>query len=180
VKGSQILINLAKSCPQHNFLVYKSWGFSDAIGKEMNDLQNITIRPSCKDMEEAWRDIKVLLVPSLWLEAWGIVLIEAHLRGIPVISSDAGALPEAMLGLDPIVPVKPLDGQRDHNGEYIVPAQSIEPWIKTVNTLMNSRIEYETLSIKVRETTAQWLEKMDETALETWLLELAIRSNKAD
>jgi hypothetical protein len=61
-------------------------------------------RAPCTDMEEAWRDIKVLIVPSLWFEAWGIVVIEAHLRGIPVIASDAGALTEAMLGLDYIVP----------------------------------------------------------------------------
>ncbi|KAH7093471.1 hypothetical protein FB567DRAFT_434387 [Paraphoma chrysanthemicola] len=180
VKGSHILLNLAKSCPQHNFLVYKSWGFSDEIGKQMKDLQNITVRPSCKDMEEAWRDIKILLVPSLWLEAWGIVLIEAHLRGIPVISSDAGALPEAMLGLDHIVPVEPLDGQRDHNGEYFVPAQSIEPWIKMVDILTSSKIEYERLSAEVREKTAQWLEKVDEAALEIWLSELAMRSKKID
>jgi glycosyltransferase involved in cell wall biosynthesis len=72
-------------------------------------------------MEEAWRDIKVLLVPSIWLEAWGIVVIEAHLRGIPVISSNAGALPEAMLGLDYIVPVNPIKGERDKTGAYIVP-----------------------------------------------------------
>jgi hypothetical protein len=42
VKGSQIFINLAKVCPQFDFLVYKSWGFDDEIGKQMNDLQNMT------------------------------------------------------------------------------------------------------------------------------------------
>lgn len=42
VKGSPILINLAKSCPRYDFLVYKSWGFDDKIGKQMRDLQNLT------------------------------------------------------------------------------------------------------------------------------------------
>jgi hypothetical protein len=42
VKGSQIFINLAKACPQFDFLVYKSWGFDDEINKQMKDLQNMT------------------------------------------------------------------------------------------------------------------------------------------
>lgn len=31
-----------------------------------------------------------VLAPSLWLEAWGMVVTEALLRGIPAIISDAG------------------------------------------------------------------------------------------
>jgi glycosyltransferase involved in cell wall biosynthesis len=129
-------------------------------------------------MEEAWRDIKVLLVPSIWLEAWGIVLIEAHLRGIPVISSNAGALPEAMLGLDYIVPVNPIEGKRDEEGAYIVPEQDIRTWVTTVHKLMNDRSEYEKLSNKVRSKTEQWLENIDEAALEQWLLDLMVNKNK--
>ena len=129
-------------------------------------------------MEEAWHDIKVLLVPSFWLEAWGIVVIEAHLRGIPVISSNTGALPEAMLGLDYIVPVNPIGGKRDEEGAYTVPEQDIRPWVKTVNKLMNDRSEYEKLSIKVRDTAEQWVKDLDETALENWLVDSAVNSNK--
>ncbi|KAM3068412.1 hypothetical protein ACMFMF_009227 [Clarireedia jacksonii] len=172
VKGVQILVGLAKLCPQHKFLVYKSWGFDSKCGQQMKALKNIIIRPPCKDMEEAWRNIKVLLVPSLWFEAWGIVTIEAHLRGIPVISSDAGALPEAMLGLDHIVPVNPIQGDRDEEGAYIVPVQDLAPWVSVVNRLMSDKAEYERLSNKVRSTTEQWLKNIDETALEKWLIGL--------
>lgn len=123
-------------------------------------------------MEEAWRDMKVLLVPSLWLEAWGIVVIEAHLRGIPVIASDSGALPEAMLGLDYIVPVTSIDGRRDDKGGYIMPEQDITPWVTAVNKLMNNKLEYEELSMNVRNTTEQWLKNVDETGLENWLTKI--------
>lgn len=128
-------------------------------------------------MEEAWRDIKVLLVPSIWFEAWGMVLVEAHLRGIPVISSNAGAMPEAMLGLDYIVPVNTIKGERDEKGAYIVPEQDIGPWVKTLTKLMNNKSEYEKLSTKVRDTTGQWLRNMDDLALEKWLLGLMVNSN---
>ena len=57
----------------------------------------------------------LVLAPSLWLEAWGMVVTEAALRGLPTIVSDAGGLPEAGLGLSRVVPVKaiivPLDAE---------------------------------------------------------------------
>lgn len=42
VKGSGILVNLAKACPHLDFLVYKSWGFDEELGRQMEDSQNIT------------------------------------------------------------------------------------------------------------------------------------------
>lgn len=125
-------------------------------------------------MEEAWRDIKLLLVPSLWFEAWGIVVIEAHLRGIPVISSNVGALPEAMLGLDYVIPVTPIEGKRDEEGTYIVPEQDTRLWVATVNKVMNDRSEYEKLSATVRDVTERWLKNIDEAAMEKWLTDLVV------
>jgi glycosyltransferase involved in cell wall biosynthesis len=138
------------------------------------------MRPSCTDMDEAWRAIKVLLVPSVWYDAWGIVVIEAHLRGIPVICSDAGALPEAMRNLAHGIPVKPISGARDVHGTYIVPEQDIEPWVKTLNELMSDRALYDELAAEVRTKTVKWLRDMDETALERWMLGLKIGSGKCN
>jgi hypothetical protein len=42
VKGAQVLVSIAKSCPQYDFLVYKSWGFDNEIGKQLKNLQNMT------------------------------------------------------------------------------------------------------------------------------------------
>lgn len=120
----------------------------------------------------------MLLVPSVWYEAWGIVVIEAHLRGIPVICSNAGALPEAMRGLDYIIPVNAINGDRDANGIYVVPDQDIEPWAGALNELMTNRVLYEKLSSEVREKTGQWLRDMDVTALERWLLGLEMKMKK--
>jgi glycosyltransferase involved in cell wall biosynthesis len=135
-------------------------------------------RAPCTDMEEAWRDIKVLIVPSLWFEAWGIVVIEAHLRGIPVIASDAGALTEAMLGLDYIIPVNPIPGERDEEGEYIIPEQKVWPWIGAVNRLMGDKAEYERVSNEVRSVTERWLGDSDERALEEWLLGMLCKGRR--
>ena len=135
-------------------------------------------RPSCTNMDEAWQAIKVLLVPSVWYEAWGIVVIEAHLRGIPVICSNAGALSETMRGLDHVIPVNAIGGERNADGTYAVPEQDVSPWVQALNELMCDRQRYEKLSTRVREETKQWLEEMNETALENWLIGLATKANK--
>ncbi len=38
--------------------------------------------------------VDVLVVPSIWEEAWGLIVDEAFLTGVPVIASRAGGLPE--------------------------------------------------------------------------------------
>ncbi|KAI1268074.1 hypothetical protein F5Y18DRAFT_415557 [Xylariaceae sp. FL1019] len=169
VKGSNILIDVAKACPHLDFLAYKSWGLNAELEKQLDGIQNMTTRKSCSDMDEAWRDIKVLLVPSVWYEAWGIVVIEAHIRGIPVICSNAGALPEAMRGLRHIIPVNAIDGKRHGDDTYVIPEQDVEPWVEVLNELMSNKDQYEQLSSEVRNKTRDWLERLDEAALEKWM-----------
>ena len=41
---------------------------------------------------------KILLVPSVVPEAFGRVIVEAHMYGIPVIAHNIGGIPEAMNG----------------------------------------------------------------------------------
>ncbi|KAF5266033.1 hypothetical protein FOXYS1_3128 [Fusarium oxysporum] len=136
----------------------------------MEDLPNMTIRPCCAKEKDLWRDIKVLIVPSLWCEAWGMVVVEAHLRGIPVVSSNSGALSESMLGLDYIIPVNPISGESDESGRYTVPEQDVEPWVKAITKLMQDRPEYERVSATVRNKTKEWLKGNNEADIETWLM----------
>lgn len=42
VKGSCIFVNLARACPQLEFLTYMSWGADDATVKHLEDLPNMT------------------------------------------------------------------------------------------------------------------------------------------
>ncbi|MFE5670512.1 glycosyltransferase [Agromyces sp. NPDC056523] len=60
------------------------------------------------DVPAFLRSLDVLAVPSLptpsWTEQFGRVAIEAMACGIPVVSSDAGALPEVVAGAGIVVP----------------------------------------------------------------------------
>lgn len=44
--------------------------------------------------EDFYREIDVLVVPSLWHEPFGMVVIEAFAHGVPVVGSRRGAIPE--------------------------------------------------------------------------------------
>jgi glycosyltransferase involved in cell wall biosynthesis len=53
-----------------------------------------------KDMDQFWRRTDLLALPSLttprWAEQFGRVLVEAMGRGVPVIGSSSGAIPEVI------------------------------------------------------------------------------------
>lgn len=106
-----------------------------------------------------------------------MVVVEAHLRGIPVVSSNSGALSESMIGLDYIIPVNPISGERDESGRYTVPKQDVGPWVKTITKLMQDRSEYERVSATVRDTTKKWLKGNNEADIETWLMGMRTGSN---
>jgi len=55
---------------------------------------NILFKGWESDIAKIYRDMDVLIVPSLWNEAFGRVVIEAFSFGIPVICSNKGGLPE--------------------------------------------------------------------------------------
>ena len=61
-------------------------------------------------MRGVYAQARVLLMPSVWEEAFGRTVIEAQLNGLPVLASNRGALPETVgnggLTLDPHAPVE--------------------------------------------------------------------------
>ena len=60
--------------------------------------------PSEKMDAEVWRRTRILIAPSLWPEPFGLVAIEASLRGIPAISTDVAGLREANVNAEFVVP----------------------------------------------------------------------------
>lgn len=61
-----------------------------------------------QDVADFYRAIDVLAVPSIptpkWTEQFGRVAVEAMAAGVPVVSSDAGALPDVVGGAGIVVP----------------------------------------------------------------------------
>jgi glycosyltransferase involved in cell wall biosynthesis len=57
---------------------------------------NVRLIRRTDDMRRIYRRSRILLAPSLCEEAWGRVVTEAQVSGIPVLASNSGGLPEAV------------------------------------------------------------------------------------
>ncbi|HYM31125.1 MAG TPA: glycosyltransferase [Candidatus Cybelea sp.] len=99
-KGVARAIRLAESRPDIEFEFVESWKlhspYVDNLRAMLRLLPNVKLSAPVSDMREVYGRAKVLLAPSRWAEAWGRVVSEAQVNGIPALVSDRGGLPEAL------------------------------------------------------------------------------------
>jgi len=91
-KGDDVVMELARRMPARTFLVVGA-RFSHARAPLP---ANLTYWGHIADMREFYSQIRLLLVPSLVEEAFGRVILEAAVNGLPVIANDIGGIPEAL------------------------------------------------------------------------------------
>lgn len=100
VKGIDIFLEIARLLPAERFLLVESWTLSgpslEALMNKLRVLPNVRFQRRVPDVQEIYRQTKLLLVPSVWEEAFGRVVIEAQSCKIPVIASQRGGLSEAV------------------------------------------------------------------------------------
>ncbi len=100
IKGVEFLFALAAACPELPFLVVESWNLNPAwrryCRRRARALGNIRWLDAADDMRPVYAEARLLLMPSLWEEAFGRTVIEAQLNGLPVLASNRGALPEVV------------------------------------------------------------------------------------
>ena len=72
-------------------------------------LSNITILHPTDNIDDILRQTRIAVVPSLWAEARSRIILEAMARAIPVLASNVGGMAEAMLGMDYLLPVNPVE-----------------------------------------------------------------------
>lgn len=95
-KGGHLFGEVAKLLPDRKFHAVKGWKtlLGGVPPKHVPIiLPNVDVSGPFNDMKPVYASTRILLVPSLWEEAFGRVAVEAMMNGIPVIASDRGALP---------------------------------------------------------------------------------------
>jgi glycosyltransferase involved in cell wall biosynthesis len=127
------------------------------------------------------KNTRILLVPSLWFEGFGLIVVEAMLRGIPVVASDAGGLVDAKLGTDFIIPVCPIERYEpvyDDQGlpQAVLPRQDLAPWTAALQALVSDRDLYLRESAAARQAAAKFVDSLQPTRLEELLLSLTPHS----
>ncbi len=134
VKGIETLLEIAKRLPQEKFLLVESWQLSDAaltaLKSRLALLPNVRFSHRVSDMRTIYAQTRLLLVPSMWEEGFGMVAIEAQSCGIPVIASARGGLVESV-----------GDG-----GRLIDDYRNVERWLEAIQQVLNEQSTYTDLS----------------------------------
>ena len=172
LKGLSIFVALSKEHPDVEFAAVPTWGANEEIQSQLEALPNVRILKAADNIEEILAQTKVLLVPSLWPETFGYVVPEAMLRGIPVIASNVGGLPEAKLGVDYVLPVVPAER---HNNGYVSPSQDIKPWSKALGELLSDSEAYDRYSRQSQEAALKFVSGLSLNSFEEFLTELTLR-----
>lgn len=95
-KGLSIFLKLAEKMPDTKFLAVKSPHWTKAWHEQMlKKLPNVKLQAATQNVEDYLKSSRVLIVPSVSQEAFGLLATEAQLRGIPVVSTDVCGLAEA-------------------------------------------------------------------------------------
>ena len=183
VKGISIFLELAARMPEVQFAGVPTWGTNQADRAALGRRCNVTLLAPVDNVDEILRRTRVLLVPSLWGEARSRIVVEAMLRGVPVIASNIGGIPEAKLGVDYLLPVRPILKYRPQLDEQMVPMaevppQDIAPWQAALERLLAGRAHYEQLSRASRQAALEYAASLDVGPFEA-LLERAAANPKA-
>ena len=178
VKGISIFLALAERFPGYGFGALPGWGTTSADRRSSRRIANISMLPNCRDIAQFLGRTRVLLMPSLWYEGFGLTVMEAMLHGIPVIASDAGGLVEAKMGTPFVAPVRAIERYEPVFDEHALPKPVIEPtdlepWIDALDALLTDRALYEQVSAASREAALRFVGSLDAGRMLAYLQSLA-------
>jgi glycosyltransferase involved in cell wall biosynthesis len=185
VKGIAIFLAVAERLADVRFGAVPGWGTTAADRAALARLPNATLMPNAPDIDDLLSGTRVLLMPSLWYEGFGLIVMEAMLRGIPVVASDSGGLEEAKCGTGYVIPVRTIRQWQPMFDEHGMPRPVIEPedpvpWVAAVEELLGDRAAYERESAASRVAALRFVSGVDPNAFERLLLGLHPREAAAE
>lgn len=178
VKGISIFIDLARRFPQLTFAALLGWGTITSDRQALAKLPNVLLLESVPHIEQVLSQTRVLLMPSLWYEGFGLIAMESMLRGVPVISSNSGGLVEAKEGTSFVIPVQCIESylpqfDETHMPRPVIPPQDLQPWAAALDALIGHRDVYEAESERSREAALRFVARLHAGELEQFLMSLA-------
>jgi glycosyltransferase involved in cell wall biosynthesis len=120
---------------------------------DLSGLTNLHRMANTPDPRQFYRVSRMVLMPSLWAEAFGRVAVEAHINGIPVLASRRGGIPEALAGAGFLfdIPARYTPQVR------LAPtAAEVAPWIETIERLWDDQEYYQAESERCRRAAQIW------------------------
>jgi len=134
VKGLDTFLEVARRLPDQRFLLQESWKLDDTaltqLQQRLAALPNVRFQHRVSDMRAVYAQTRVLLVPSVWEEGFGMVAVEAQSCGIPVIASARGGLPESV----------------GSGGVLIHDFRNVDAWVDALRGLCDDEARYRQMS----------------------------------
>jgi glycosyltransferase involved in cell wall biosynthesis len=177
VKGISLFTALADRMPEQGFGVLPGWGTTAADRAELARRRNIALLPNCRHIAEFLRRTRVLLMPSLWYEGFGLTVMEAMLHGIPVIASDSGGLVDAKMGTPFVAPAPAIQRYLpvfdDHSlPQPVIGPVDLRPWEGALRALLSDRALYERVSADSRAAALGFVGALDAARMPQFLQSL--------
>jgi len=94
-KGIELLIETFKNLPECQLFIYGKIIEKD-LELAMSEIDNVLYK-GYENPTNIYNTIHVLIIPSLWNEPFGRVIVEAFSHAIPVIGSNRGGIPELII-----------------------------------------------------------------------------------
>ena len=139
VKGLDTFLEIARRLPEQRFLLLESWKLGEAALAQLQGrlatLANVRFQHRVSDMRETYAQTRLLLVPSVWEEGFGMVAVEAQSCGIPVIASARGGLPESV----------------GHGGMLIDDYRNATAWVDAIGAVLGDEPAYRAWSARALE-----------------------------
>ncbi len=175
VKGLPIFLNLAQALPHIAFAALPGYATTTEDRRMLQAYPNISLWQNAADLDRILSRTRALLMPTLWMESFGLAVVDAMLRGIPVLASDHGALPEAKLGTEFLLPVRPITQYRDELGDNflplpVVPPQDVGPWQDALSKLLGDESVYRRHAMAARHAALQFVDGLSVEPFEHLLL----------
>jgi thioesterase domain-containing protein/glycosyltransferase involved in cell wall biosynthesis len=158
-KGVSVFLELARRMPDIDFAAVPTWGTTDEDRRALAQLPNVRLLKPAENIDDIFAQTRVLLAPSLAGDAFPLIVVEAMLRGIPVLASEVGGMPEAKLGVDYLLPVRPLVMRAgdDMQLRVHVPPQDVTDWVAALRRLLSDVDTYGRVSRDSREASAAFV-----------------------
>jgi glycosyltransferase involved in cell wall biosynthesis len=132
-------------------------GTEELVGSGELGGRNLVMLPYLPDPQDFYPRVfgvtKILLMPSLWEESFGLVAAEAMLNGIPVLASNRGALPDTV-GQGGFIFNIPTCYTPDTR--IVATVEEIEPWLQTIIHLWDDAGFYARASESARTEAQRW------------------------
>jgi surfactin synthase thioesterase subunit/glycosyltransferase involved in cell wall biosynthesis len=174
VKGIAIFLALADAFPETAFAAVPTWGTNAGDRAALALRPNVRLLDPVDDIGLLFARTRVLLAPSLWAEARSRIVVEAMLRGVPVMAGDTGGIAEAKMGVPYLLPVNPIARYQARLDERMVPVakvpvQDIGPWREALARLLGDRAHYEEIAAASQAAAQSYAAGLSVAPFEAWL-----------